>query len=252
MRHYYDRSGGLTLPRELHFDDATRQLLTNPVHELAALWNGTIAAEVGIKLTPGVLHTIKGTDGGSATSVDIEVEFALPASGGACTFSLVVLANKGYVVGGGDTVSNGVTVALTVSSKKRPDGSRPGAAKISAVGAAPCIAASPYCQNATTPENGRVVTAPFTVLAGETTLALRVLVDRVIVEAFVQHGRVALTKSYIPRRWQDSAVHLLATSGDGIFGGGEEPTATKADIWSMGCGWVDEGGEGELAYMDST
>lgn len=231
MKHSYDRSGGLTVPRELNYDDTTQRLLTNPVAELAALRNGTIASEEGVHLTPSRVHTMQGTGDGAAASADIEVEFALPPSGKeSAVFSVIVLANKGYVVGdGGNNISSGVTVTLAVSARQ-PDGTRIGTATISAVGAAPCLAASPYCQNSTIPENGRPAKASFAVLAGEVAVALRILVDRVLVEAFVQHGRVAFTKSFIPQRWQDSAVHLLA---------GGEATVNKAAVWSMGCGWVE-------------
>lgn len=88
------------------------------------------------------------------------------------------------------------------------------------------------------------VSAPFAVLANETALSLRILVDRVHVEAFVQGGRVAFTKSFTPPRWQHSAVHLIAAeSGDGRSagaGGGTGPMVLRrASVWSMGCGWVD-------------
>ena len=237
MRQYYDKSGGLTVPRELNYDAAAGQVLSNPVRELAALRNATISrASKAVRLAPGVLHTVPGTGGGTATAADIEVEVTLPAQGGPAAFSVVVLANSGYVhvPGGGGDAASGVTIALAVSAR-RGDGSRSGTATISAAGAAPCTAASPFCENATRPENGAKATADFWVLAAEETLALRVLVDRVLVEAFVQRGRVAFTKSFVPQRWQDSAVHLLAG------GGPLAPTltATRVDVWGMGCGWVD-------------
>ena len=48
------------------------------MRELAALRNSTIASETNVPLVPGVLHTISGTEGGAASSADIELEFALP------------------------------------------------------------------------------------------------------------------------------------------------------------------------------
>ena len=161
-----------------------------------------------------------------------------------------MLANAGFVVGGSENTSSGVSIEITVGPTQ-PAGPRLGTAKISAVGAAPCVAASPFCDNATRPEDGAVVTATFAVLATEPTLALRVLVDRVLVEAFVQRGRVAFTKSFIPRRWQDSAVPLLAAASGGGGGGEALLTVSRVSVWSMGCGWVNntEGGGG-LAGKD--
>jgi hypothetical protein len=85
--------------------------------------------------------------------------------------------------------------------------------------------------NATAPSNGRAATARFVVLPGETTIDLRVVVDRVIVEAFAQGGRVAfITKNFIPLRWQDSCVHIRSNVSGAV--------ASAVDVWAMGCGWV--------------
>ena len=68
MKHSYDRSGGLTLPRELHYEPATQQILATPVRELATLRNATIASSGGISLPTGgaAVHTVNGTRGGAA------------------------------------------------------------------------------------------------------------------------------------------------------------------------------------------
>jgi hypothetical protein len=50
------------------------------------------------------------------------------------------------------------------------------------------------------------------------------------VEAFIQGGRVAYTRSFTPAQWEHSAVYLLANNGSA--------TCTSAQVWSMGCGWV--------------
>lgn len=247
MQHSYDTSGALTVPRELNYDDTTQRLLSNPVHELSALRNGTVAAETQVSLTPGVLHTVAGTEGGVASSVDIEIEFALPTgTSEVATYSTIVLANAAYVVGGGgENASSGVVIALTLLPPRLGDsnGVRKGVATISAVGAAPCVAASPYCENATKPENGRAVSAPFTVRANESVLTLRVLLDRVVVEAFVQGGQVAFTKSFVPPRWQNSAVHLFVEGGGGVArGSAVSGSSAKVGVWSMGCGWVSTDG----------
>jgi hypothetical protein len=71
----------------------------------------------------------------------------------------------------------------------------------------------------------------FTVLGGEQLLKMRLLVDRTIVEAFVQGGRVAYTKSHVPADWQHSAVQLVASNGSSAL-------CATAKVWAMGCGWV--------------
>ena len=70
----------------------------------------------------------------------------------------------------------------------------------------------------------------FSVLPGESSLDMRILVDRIIVEVFVQGGRVAYTKSFAPEHWTQTAVQLLASNGTAL--------ASSAKVWSMGCGWV--------------
>ena len=71
---------------------------------------------------------------------------------------------------------------------------------------------------------------PFTVLKGEVTVELRVLVDRVIVEAFAQHGRAQLTA----HEWGaegNTAVHMRSA--------GTQPAVLSTyEIFGMGCGWL--------------
>ena len=95
---------------------------------------------------------------------------------------------------------------------------------ISSHNAAACVPGSKFpC------EDYRTSQAPLRLLPGETSLSVRVLVDRVVVEAFVQGGRVQFTKSYIPPSINDSVVHVFSSVST---------SATSVSAWSMGCGWV--------------
>ena len=122
-------------------------------------------------------------------AADIEVEFDLPPHNASASYGVVVLANEGYVPGGDESVSRGVLISLTVhaaapaaaAARGSSAQNRLGVATISAAGAAPCVAASPYCSNSTQPQNGERRSVPFSILSTETTLALRVVVDRVLV-----------------------------------------------------------------------
>ena len=229
MKRGGDRSGGLTVPRELNYDPATGKLVANPVKELVNLRNATLASEENRRLTPGSRYNIPGTSGGAAASADIELFLALPATG-ALAFTTIVLSNAGYV-SAMDPSSHGVIISVTVSAREA-DGTRTGTAQISSHGAAPCNPESPFCTpNSTAPEtsDGRSAIAPFAVLANEENVTVRVLVDRVIVEAFVQGGRAVFTKSFFPPVGSDSAIHVGANAS---------AVATAIRVYSFGCGWV--------------
>ena len=68
---------------------------------------------------------------------------------------------------------------------------------------------------------------------GETTLDIRLLVDRSIVEAFVMGGRAVFSKVYAPALLMvpDTHVSLQAWGG---------PLTADVEVHSMGCGWTAE------------
>lgn len=81
----------LTLLREVNFDVATMDLVSNPVPELTSLRTGTLASEKNVALDPKSPHYVQGTSGGPAASADLELTFHLPAAGSA-SFGACVLA----------------------------------------------------------------------------------------------------------------------------------------------------------------
>ena len=77
--------------------------------------------------------------------------------------------------------------------------------------------------------------AAFPILKGETTLDIRVLVDRSIVEAFIMGGRVVFSKTYNPAVLYVPDTHVAVHSWDT-----SAALSASADVFSMGCGWTQE------------
>lgn len=86
----------LTLLREVHFDKKTNTLVSNPVPELTGLHTGTIASEKSVHLAPNAKHTVSGTDGGAASSADVNIKFS--GLGADDVFGVCVLANLGISI----------------------------------------------------------------------------------------------------------------------------------------------------------
>jgi sucrose-6-phosphate hydrolase SacC (GH32 family) len=225
MRRAGDKSGGLTVPREIRWEESTKQLVANPVEELIGLRNSTLANETLVELRDGALHALEGTGGGAAASADVELSFVLPTAGASATFGVVLLSSRDAPSHANNR--SGVTITASVGAALA-DGSRVGVLKLFVCGMAACVHGSKFpCEQRC---GYAIADEPFTVLKGESEVSMRVLVDRVIVEAFVQQGRAVVTKSFIPPDSANSVVHLLSINGS--------TTASKATVWSMGCGWV--------------
>ena len=201
----------MSLVRELSFDRASQSLVTNPIQEYAALRTGTLARGTDLQLLPGApLHTPSLAPGAGA-AIDILVALNLTA-GEALAFELQLLADQ---QGGSMNATSGLEIGagslgVNVSATTTADGSRRGLLSYRG-----------------TTYHG---TQPFTVLKGEATVELRVLVDRVIVEAFAQHGRAQLTA----HEWGaegNTAVHMRSA--------GTQPAVLSTyEIFGMGCGWL--------------
>ena len=73
---------------------------------------------------------------------------------------------------------------------------------------------------------------PFPVLADESAIAVRVLVDRSIAEFFFAGGRAVYTARSYPAPGADG-VELFVPSGAG------DVLVARAVAWEMGCGWED-------------
>jgi hypothetical protein len=113
----------LTIMRDVRWVPRLQTLVANPVVELAALRNGTLAHVSQLTLAPGAVHTLPGTGGGQAASADVEVNFTLPPAG-ADLFGVSVLS--GAAMYGGDADDSGVDVLVNVSAPASPGGKRRG------------------------------------------------------------------------------------------------------------------------------
>ena len=114
----------------------------------------------------------------------------------------VANATSGLEVGAGK-------ITVNISDSRSPDGSRAGL----------------LGYHGTTYRAGP---EQFRILADETEVHLRVLVDRVVVEVFAQHGRAQIAA----HEWGakgDTAVHMRACGSDGAV--------VSYEIFAMGCGW---------------
>lgn len=185
--------GGLTVLRELKFEPHTTGLVANPVAELQGLRNASLVSEAHIVVNDGEPHLLTGTEGRRAISADIELQWALlqaKLTFGAVVLAPIILPPPAGSVGGGEGGLSGVSVTMSVAAATVADGSREAQLVVRHGGANP----------------GSSGTHAFTVFPGETLLTMRLLVDRVVVEAFIQGGRIAYTKTFVPAEWQHSAA----------------------------------------------
>ena len=109
-----------------------------------------------------------------------------------------------------DVAADGVTLSLNISAAATPGGARVGSAKIGG-----SVAPTGWFD--------------FPILAAETELPVRVLVDRSIAEFFIGDGRAAFTARHYPRR-SEGGVRVAALSA--------APLTLSASVYEMGCGWV--------------
>jgi len=251
----------LTIMREVRWEPALQTLVANPIAELEALRNGTVAHLTGVQLTAGAPFHLPGTAGGAAASADINVSFTLPASGAVEMVGVTVLSGAAPW-GRGSPDDAGVDVVANVSapdSTGRRHGNMTTARRHGACeykNCCPhgndhnctertfdnCNGALGPCDGAGAPDKtpcrhghpgGNCGAASFVVLPGETELNFRILVDRAIVEAFVQGGRAVTTMTFRPLDQGVPGTQVNLVSQTPI-------TAKVASVWSMGCGWAGD------------
>lgn len=225
-----ERHGALTVPRELHWEPHTFSLLANPVTELARLRNSSLYSARNLSVEDGIPRMLSGTEGGGAISADVVLAWALPSPPGVATsvFGVRVLSDQAAqtIQDGNHT---GVTVTVSVAAAA-VDGSRAAVLTVFACGGLKRTKSNGTLHVGACETQASAARHAFTVLSGEQMLNMRLLIDRTIVEIFVQGGRVAYTKSHVPVDWQHSAVQLLASNGSAL--------CAMAKVWTMGCGWV--------------
>ena len=161
---------------------------------------GRARALWGLTDSPSRQVALDGTSGSAAASSDVLVSFAVGAE--AVDFSIVVQSNA--------SASAGVKLDVRVAdANTTSSGLRSANATTSVLD---------------TDKSG--ASLDFAILPEETSVSVRVLVDRAVVEAFVAGGRAVFTQKVV---WQDSLVYVASTSG----------AVANLTVYSMGCGWND-------------
>lgn len=204
----------LTGLREVSYDPAIQTIVSNPVRELANLRNGTLGASKGVTVAPGTAHIVPGTGHPADASASDVVANITVVHAGAVGVSVLANVSAGSPYGG----------ILTIVNFTSPDAK----GTINAI-------ASIHLMN---PCGGgidagdRAARVNFPILQGETTLDIRILVDRSIVEVFVMGGRAVFTKDYNPK------LLYIPDTNIALQAWGTEIRAS-VDVFSMGCGWTN-------------
>ncbi len=195
--------------RVLRYESASRMLAAAPADEYAALRNATLFHEAELRLLPSEARTLPLGPGGSGAAADLELELDLSVAA-AAALQLSVLSDA--------SGTYGTHISIEVSPPDLHDGSRNASVRIRTT-----------TQALPTPPPAAPFVVP--VLAGETALAVRVLIDRSIVEAFFAGGRAAFTERAYPHANQTAMRLAAPQSGPGV-------TVRRLDVFGMGCGWV--------------
>ena len=225
----------LTGLREVAYDPVLKTLVSNPVRELVNLRNGTLAHEPLISLTAGETHIVAGTGlPRDASTADVLVNFTLPTATTAVAGTSVGVRVLSNVTSDGD-VYGGILLVANFTQRDT-NGTMHALASIRTLN--PCGTGSEG-----------VTQVSFPMLKGETTLTIRVLVDRSVVEAFVMDGRAVFSKTYFPTVLYvpdtNIALHVWGTASNSstitttASGGGDSDIDAAVDVYSMGCGWND-------------
>ena len=190
----------LTAPREITYDAALAQLLSNPIHELRTLRSAAPLGTAGTKsLAAGQSMTIFEKAG--ATAFDLELNLTLTDAPLAVSVALLGAAAPGDAGCG----ANPYCVALNVT--RGPT-------------AAPLV---------TVVGSGGKMRTSFALPHGAATLELRALVDRSVLEVFVGGGRAAITSGVGAPPETARGAYVTAHSAASVAGAG---------AWAMGCGWA--------------
>eukprot|EP00756_Hemistasia_phaeocysticola_P000250 Hpha_TRINITY_DN10174_c0_g1::TRINITY_DN10174_c0_g1_i1::g.131574::m.131574 len=200
--------GAMSLVRSVTLDHKTRRLVSYPVAEYETLRNATYysAPRGGLALPPGALQTLPVPTGGYGGSLDVLVSFTVPASGGLRDFGVAVRAPP-------DTTT-GAAQAIWLSVA---DADAAGVRNVSVSGTL-----------------GSLPATNSTLLFPGESLDVRVLVDRMIVEVYVMHGRIA----YVHADEKASERYIQSNTSVHLFNKGTASVSvSNATVFGMGCGW---------------
>ena len=227
----------LTAPREVTFDATLQRLRALPIAELAGLHEGSLGSHAApTTVSPGAASAMAlFTSAKSSTSFDLELEVALPSSAREpLAFGLALLAS--------DVRNAEVVVGIAVG------GAVGGLRRVNVTAGVPGTSRKSAAYNSSFSFN-----IPSTGTA--TSMAVRVLADRTLVELFVAGGLGVVTTPVLapgkdPSRAgafvfvAQSAAQSAAgddDSAEAAAEGGGAVTVSSASAWEMGCGWAPGG-----------
>ena len=209
--------GCLTVPRELTYEHSLLtgpRMLSYPAKELHALRVRRIGEHSAVPIKPGDHLAVFGV-GEVSRIFDIDAQIALPdvAHGGGMAIEVSILASNAAIA---DVVLT-LEISDSVGSVSRVDAS---------VGVPRAPKAS---YNATMSFNST--------LGGKSTLPLRILADKMIVEIFVDGGRAVLSAPVLAptqptERGNVYFRNRVATNKE------DRAYAVSLQAWAMGCGWA--------------
>lgn len=222
----------------ISYDRAWQGLVSNPLPAYATLRNGTFVNDTAVRtLAPGERYSpaltlldgargtsraqsrnsssIDSTGSTNGAAVDVLAAVNVPQDPHAATsFELQVLAaTRGGVVNQTSKWEiNATSLQFNISAADESTGTRHGTVTMR------MRAEGPY-------------TIPFDVLKGERSITVRVLVDRSVVEVFVQGGRASTVARDYNGGEDETAIHITNTDGAAL-------DIANLTVYSMGCGWV--------------
>jgi sucrose-6-phosphate hydrolase SacC (GH32 family) len=209
----------VSLVRSISWDRKSKQLLSFPVVEYETLRNQTFIEGSTMAIAANNSKHLPVPAG--VGSVDVLVSFDL----------VVGASGFGISVRSGDVKVEVFSVKVA-STRTSSSSASPGFQVVVGfhAGPQPCVGArgKPRCTTPPTPPPA--VNATVLVL-GDETLDFRVLVDRPIVEIYVNRGRAAFVSA-------DAAFSALATDITMFNKGVVGVTATNVSAHRMGCGWA--------------
>ena len=228
------QASSLSLIRSLSYDTSSARLVSYPISEYEALRNRTFLtdADLGV-LMPGTLHTLPQLPPEAGGAFDMLTTFALTSPDAVEGFGLAARAPPS----GPDNAAFFIEFAVAPAAA---DGSR--AVNVSGrMGYLDNVGGKPVCFGDTgCPSNTTFL------LQGEDELRVRLLVDRPIVEVFVNEGRFAWSvdadywpsEARVPRQIaqynaQNSSIHFYHHGAVGM----PALQIRNVSLWGMACGW---------------
>ena len=221
----------MSLVTELSYDRASDSLVTNPASWYSKMHNATLTDQVTLTLGAGAtdptrVFTPKLACGANGAASDLTLRLQLPSD------SSQAVALEVRVLAADSPTGNATSIMINITAAVGGGGGRKGVLSITSS----YLVAAVESRHADAAQSSRAGGGnhgqAFEVLVGESTVDLRILTDRSIIEAFAMNGRAMELAHDYPADG-DSKFHLLNW--------GVAPLIIhNLTISSMACGWVEE------------